>query len=1113
MRGLQAMIDKYYNGVIEQVYGRVGREKRNIVMASYNNDFSVAGLGNIKRYQEPQDNVFFAWHEFEYDVLAGAYEPFLGTVCDMYRIYNGGDFKEFLQECDVYELHRDLLLGYYEKGKCCRNESVLLNEVRYEQYRMTTAITDMLKSLAAQHPLVIVINRFQLAAKSTMEVVKSLLREPSENIGLVLGVNEMQPHLEAASGVWDSIVERLEDHSQIYHIGSSGRHREQEYRIASDDYSCILERLEHIRAFLDYDQVKYYCQQIEHKIAFEEEPIEEEIQRDFYLLYAHTSVLLAELPKALELVDKVERLQLPDEDRFYHMQCAFLKATCLMYQGKLDQADSYAKEACEEAKAGGDPRQVFRAELLVVMARMSGWYNIFFCVQDIPIEESFIQKILKYNYKNHLAHIYIYAYDNSPEVVAKACSEEESLSFFGKGIELAKEIGNEQLVEEAFQKNIMLASTNGMNEIALLYSLRSYQFMKSKNGANLGRVVSGIGYNLSALGYYEKADEYYNRAIELFYQLRLPEDIAEVYYNRSLNYIVQRKYAQAENDLLVVMKTIEKLHLNSLRVCNVSKLYGLLALACILQEDRFGCGRYLLNCRQFLNYIIEKERENRKAEVIHDYTNCDDDMFVYHFAQALLNRMDEDEESALKNFEEAERYLTKAEGNMYFSYCIFREKRMEQFEKLGMEKRRRQEQFLLEKYREAGENKKINQKLLREVDLGSDAAQCRVSEESVESLIKQEGVMRDYLTSKRQIEFISTWQKLIDVSDMNISDMVHNAIRAFTNQFSLDCALYICYHGDTPQVLYNDTGRKMTQEVLREILSVMKEYPQGFAVSKISDSFLEHQDVISFFGVDEVCSFVAVPFRKNEKTTSLLLTYVQMKDNWHGSIDRYMLDEDDLNIYRLLFREMEYAITRMEANIKVFEMNRRLKVAAVTDMLTGIYNRAGMYERIHQMVDQIQSTGKPKAVSVMFIDLDNFKPYNDTYGHDVGDIILKGMADIFLAVSSGKGFASRFGGDEFIIVVETADKGKMENLAKNIYRRIDEAEGFQRDIERFLGHKIQMNQSRYITCSIGIAQSEEVREEEDFNWLISRADDLLYSVKTREKGHYTFYENDTSETG
>ena len=55
------------------------------------------------------------------------------------------------------------------------------------------------------------------------------------------------------------------------------------------------------------------------------------------------------------------------------------------------------------------------------------------------------------------------------------------------------------------------------------------------------------------------------------------------------------------------MKTIEKLQLNSLRVCNISKLYGILALCSVLTGNRFNCERYLLSCKQFLNYVLEKE--------------------------------------------------------------------------------------------------------------------------------------------------------------------------------------------------------------------------------------------------------------------------------------------------------------------------------------------------------------------------------------------------------------------------------------------------------------------------------------------------------------------------
>ena len=68
-----------------------------------------------------------------------------------------------------------------------------------------------------------------------------------------------------------------------------------------------------------------------------------------------------------------------------------------------------------------------------VMARMSGWYNIFFCIQDIPIHEGLIEKLMQNNYRNHLAHIYIYAYDNRPEMVARAYRSEASLLYFSKG--------------------------------------------------------------------------------------------------------------------------------------------------------------------------------------------------------------------------------------------------------------------------------------------------------------------------------------------------------------------------------------------------------------------------------------------------------------------------------------------------------------------------------------------------------------------------------------------------------------------------------------------------------------------------------------------------------
>ena len=1103
------MIEKYYNGVIEQVYSKVGALEENIVMACYSNDFSIWGLDAIEEYSKNQDGVYFACHEYEYNAIVGAYEPFLDIICTMYREKVNGDFEEFLESCGVYYLQKKTLSSYYETGVCAREESVLLNEAEYERGRMTEAITSMLRKLSEIMPLVIVVNRFQLASRSTIEVLNRLLKYPTSQIGIVLGINEMMLKQNAITAEWNMLIEKLEDRSHVYHIGDAGRDRGRSARgIVKDtvDYDQMQQKLANIIELLDFEQATKYLLNIEHQIRFEDVEISDKHQLKLYFLHIKAAILQSELTKALELLEMVAHLNVPEDEHELKFKYAYYMGICNMYQGNLDVAQNYARQAIERAKLMNDERRIFKGELLETQAKMSGWYNIFFCVQDVVIEDSLIEKLFKYNHKNNLAHIYIYAYDNRPEVVAKAYRSEASLVYFSKGVALAKAIGNDRLIYNAYQKNIMIASTNGMNEISILYSVRTYQSLREDKILEKGRIYTGMGYNLSALGYNDMAENYYNRAIELFYRLRLPEDIAEAYYNMSLNDIMRQRYDKAEHELLMCMKVIERLHLNSLRVCNLSKLYALLALVCILQNDRFNCERYLLSCKQFLDYIIEKEKD-KSREIIHDYARCDDDMFLFTFATALMNLIEGREKEAMANFEKAERFLASAEGNQFFCYHLFREKRMELFKQMGHDELYEAEKLTMEQHEELSRqiSEGVPKKLLKEVELGDYDGPCRVSEDELEELMKQEGMSRDYLENRRQMEFLSAWQKQIDVTGEPIAKVVSNAMKAFLTNFNVDSALYIRYSEDQTRVLYNNTKVEMTPEILAAIEASMKKNTRGFAVSKISADFAEHLDVISYFGKDELCSFVAVPFFTNGRLRSLLITYVGMRDNWHSSVNRFMLNENDLTIFQLLFREMDYSINRMEAYEKVYEMNKKLQESAVKDALTGIYNRAGMYDEINKRLNgRMYQWNMDKGVSLMFCDLDNFKHYNDTYGHDVGDLILVEMARIFDEVSRDIGFVSRYGGDEFIIILNTSEKEELEKIGDEIYARIDAAEGFKQQIEKRLNHSIEIDPNRKITCSLGIAMDSQARSEDDMEILIKKADDSLYAVKTGGKGHYAF---------
>ena len=215
-----------------------------------------------------------------------------------------------------------------------------------------------------------------------------------------------------------------------------------------------------------------------------------------------------------------------------------------------------------------------------------------------------------------------------------------------------------------------------------------------------------------------------------------------------------------------------------------------------------------------------------------------------------------------------------------------------------------------------------------------------------------------------------------------------------------------------------------------------------------------------------------------------------------------MLDEDDLNIYRLLFREMRYALNRLEAYEKIYEINTKLYLSAVTDQLTGIFNREGFYRKLTTLLAEFKHGKREPKLGLMFVDLDNFKPYNDTYGHDIGDLVLVRMSDIFKKLCRDEGFVCRYGGDEFLLVFYTDDVGFLEKKAKKIYEEIELTNGFEKEISEKMGEAASIEKAKRISCSIGITTASGIQSEDDLNAMIKRADDLLYSIKASTKGTY-----------
>ena len=138
--------------------------------------------------------------------------------------------------------------------------------------------------------------------------------------------------------------------------------------------------------------------------------------------------------------------------------------------------------------------------------------------------------------------------------------------------------------------------------------------------------------------------------------------------------------------------------------------------------------------------------------------------------------------------------------------------------------------------------------------------------------------------------------------------------------------------------------------------------------------------------------------------------------------------------------------------------------------------------------------------------MDNFKYYNDTFGHDVGDLVLKEIAQILKDSVGENGFAIRYGGDEFLIVLLNSNKEEAMATAKMTLDTILLKNGFVSEISSFLGKPVLINREKTLSCSIGVSISANVDSNDELSKLIKNADSSLYSVKHTTKKAVKFFE-------
>ena len=192
-----------------------------------------------------------------------------------------------------------------------------------------------------------------------------------------------------------------------------------------------------------------------------------------------------------------------------------------------------------------------------------------------------------------------------------------------------------------------------------------------------------------------------------------------------------------------------------------------------------------------------------------------------------------------------------------------------------------------------------------------------------------------------------------------------------------------------------------------------------------------------------------------------------------------------ISIIMITFRVLRDSVGSAETNLRLAE---KMQLLARTDVVTGLYNRAGLN---HHLIERLMGGASGGKIALFWLDLDRFKEVNDTLGHPVGDRVLSEIAARLRNCSPSDAIIARFGGDEFIIVCEADGRSDLERMATRLLVEI---------VRPILidGDRLEIH------CSVGIACMPD--DGHDIDTLMQSADLALYRSKIDGRNRFSFFD-------
>lgn len=1001
------------------------------------------------------------------------YEPYYPFVSFIKKEISKSSIPlvEFLDVNNIYPNHKQVFNTYITFNMAYRDEEIIPFDYGYEKNKLYESLLNIFNKYSEECEVYILLENINYMTYSTLEWMKWLVNnEKDYKFNLLLTINSYEYYKPELQDEFENFIEIIESKYSLLQVDNKDNKLEYNFNKQENMDKELINAGENFYQFfalneaLDCFNKKY--EQIKNSEEFGGSKEEKDVLSrlgDIYLLKddyhnAHIYYDLM-LNKAIELNDE-------------HLKSvAFQRLSMLdIFGRKFSSAEKFAKNSYKISININDDQLKLKSYELLFWINELGKYRT--TIENLEFEEEFISLAKKYNKRNSLAYFLTHSFN----ALSFRGPSDQREDYYYEGHALAKELKNENCTLSAHLKTALVYAVNGLHNISKQYYIKVESLLiEMKDDFRLAQTYNGIGYYYLTAGKYKDANEYYNKALQHLKTDWNFDEICTTLVNKSINAMLVSDYSTAEKQLEILLNVVKELKLSRLRLTTLSRIYGIIAL------NNF----YLGNSYRSYSFLSKMQTIISPNKYYED----DDEYFLNNFTQGLLLKKKGVLGEAEEFFQDAWSHLGKIKGSLK---CLYPKFTLE-YQKLLIEckKFRDSDDIIGRGYNYCKENNlEYYLNLFEEKENPKYYLGGYLSELTwIVEAAKQEASIRLLNDKVDEINFINNFQEILtSMEDKN--NVINNSMILLENKFSLSYSLLISYDSEIPQIMYSSRKEKISDEKLSELGAIIYNYNSPFVTS-------EHTELSNYFeGLtnEKIKSLIYIPIIKGSKLKVAFICVTQVDNDVVNN--KIVLNSSNLRIINIAIRQLSETIQKIQ-------WQEKLVASVSTDMLTGLYNRQYFYNKISSLLKQCKKKTEifGENICLFYIDLDNFKYYNDTFGHTIGDFVLIWFGEILRTVSTKKSSAIRYGGDEFLLFIEDCSKEQFIKIANRIYEEIKYSGGFRERIIEMLGTQIEIPQGNLLSCSIGISYSK-LNEKLSVSKFIEEADKSLYEAKKSGKSKY-----------